>query len=43
MLTKQEKQLIHDRSLVWNGPNVWGWDCGYRLSLQEVIKQSEFG
>ena len=38
-----EKLLVANRSDEWTGPNSWGWNKGYKLSLQEVIQKPEFG
>jgi hypothetical protein len=43
MLSVEERKLIKAKSELWNGPNCWGWRNGYKLSLQETIKHSEYG
>lgn len=42
-MTNNELKLIAEKSRIWPGPNVWGWDGGYRLSIQEAISNPEFG
>lgn len=43
MITLFERKLIADRTAEWRGPNAWGWNQGYRLSIQEAIRKPEFG
>lgn len=43
MLLNAELKVVANRSRIWTGPNVWGWDGKYRLSLEEVISNPEFG
>lgn len=42
-MTNNELKLIAEKSKIWTGPNVWGWDGRYRLSLKEAISNPEFG
>ncbi len=42
-MTRKELALVSYKSSIWTGPNTWGWVDGYRLDLQEVIKNPGFG
>jgi hypothetical protein len=43
MLTKEERLLVADVSRRWTGPNTWGWQDGYRMSLKGAIQNPGFG